>query len=79
MVACGVVASFASDFWMLCAMRLLLGIFTAGARNAGFVYGALFIILVTSTTMSLMFIADYIYILKQAMARAFEIFKLRER
>jgi len=39
MVVIGVIASFSVNFWMLAIMRLLLGIFTAGARNAGFVYG----------------------------------------
>ncbi|KAF6033603.1 Orct [Bugula neritina] len=38
MVVIGVIASFSVNFWMLAIMRLLLGIFTAGARNAGFVY-----------------------------------------
>ena len=39
MVVTGVAASFSVNYEMLVTMRLLLGIFTAGARNAGFVYG----------------------------------------
>ena len=39
MIASGVAASFSVNLEMLIVMRLILGIFTAGARNAGFVYG----------------------------------------
>ena len=39
MLVSGVVASFSVNVYLLMAFRLLLGIFTAGARNAGFVYG----------------------------------------
>jgi len=42
MLGIGIVASFSVNFPMLAIMRLLLGIFTAGARNAGFVYGKLY-------------------------------------
>lgn len=39
MIATGVIASFSVNIEMLIIMRLLLGVFTAGIRNASFVYG----------------------------------------
>ena len=39
MIVTGVIASFSVNIEMLIVMRLLLGIFTAGIRNAAFVYG----------------------------------------
>ncbi|XP_067947492.1 organic cation transporter protein-like [Watersipora subatra] len=38
MMLCGIAAAFSVNFYMLIVMRFLLGIFTAGARNSGFVY-----------------------------------------
>ena len=39
MVGSGVAAAFSVNYEMLVVTRFLLGVFTAGARNAGFVYG----------------------------------------
>ena len=45
----GISASFAVNYPMLVTMRYLLGVFTAGARNSGFVHGrAVFYSLVLS-------------------------------
>ncbi|XP_067943201.1 organic cation transporter-like protein [Watersipora subatra] len=38
MVLCGIAAAFSVNFYMLIMMRFLLGIFTAGSRNSGYVY-----------------------------------------
>lgn len=35
----GVVASMSVNIYMLVVLRLIIGIFTAGARISGFVYG----------------------------------------
>lgn len=39
MVVSGVAAAYSVNIEMLIIMRFLLGVFTAGARNAAFVYG----------------------------------------
>ena len=44
MLVTGVVAAFSVSFEMLAILRLILGIFTAGARNASYVYGEQFIL-----------------------------------